>query len=156
MTHLAISQQVLLEHETLARITSEVRAAVFARDLARLRSVLLAFAEHLERTLVLEEEDGYMVAVLEPHPELRDDIELLRREHTCFRMSVDRLLTRLDSVAAVDAATCRKVSHDLLALLQKLDEHTAKEIGLLEQALLADQPEDGPDSTWGDGLQLVP
>jgi hypothetical protein len=136
MTHLALPQQTLFEHEVLAHITSEIRTAIAARSLPRLHAVTLRFHERLNRMLALEEEHGYMSGALESHPGLRDEIELLQREHNCFRMALSRILTRWPRAAETDGATIRKVSHDLLTLLEKLDEHTTREIHLLERALL--------------------
>jgi hypothetical protein len=136
MTHLALPQQTLFEHEMLAHITSEMRTAIAARNLSRLHAVTLRFQEHLNRMLALEEEDGYMSAVLESHPEVRDEIELRQREHNCFRMALTRILRRWPRAAEIDGATIRKVSYELLTLLEKLDEHTTREIHLLERALL--------------------
>jgi hemerythrin-like domain-containing protein len=91
----------------------------------------------------LEEEDGYMAVVLAERPELTDEVEALRLEHEQFRRTLNRILARLRRVEPTDHATFAKISDDLLALLDKLDEHSRKEIGLLQHALLEDEGGEG-------------
>ena len=151
MDHLAIPQQVLVEHQTLAYVTSALRATMgwkyqgtdLSRKLASLRFVGQSFQRHLKHLMELEEEDGYMAVVLADRPELTDEVEALRQEHDQFRKALNRILARLRRVAPTDHAAFTKISDDLSALLEKLDEHSRKETGLLQHALLEDEGGEG-------------
>jgi len=149
--HIAISEQVLVEHEILAHITSALRATIgwkyqgadLTRKIGSLRFVGQSLQRHLKHLTGLEEEDGYMSVILESHPELNDEVEALRQEHGQFRKGLSRILTRLHLVQPTDDLTLAKVSEDLLALLKKLDEHSHKETGLIQHALLKDEGGEG-------------
>ncbi|MBI3839522.1 MAG: hemerythrin domain-containing protein [Planctomycetia bacterium] len=151
MDHLAIPQQVLVEHQTLAYVTSALRATIgwkfqgadLSRKLSSLRFVGQSFQRHLKHLMELEEEDGYMSVVLAERPELTDEVEALRQEHDRFRKALSRILRRLRRVEPTDHAAFAKISDDLLALLEKLDEHSRRETDLLQHALLEDNGGEG-------------
>jgi len=151
MDHLAIPQQVLVEHQTLAYITSALRATIgwkyqgadLSRKLDSLRFVGQSFQRHLKHLMTLEEEDGYMTVVLESRPDLSEEVDRLQKEHAQFRRTLSRIMTRLRRLVPTDHGTYNKVADDLLALLEKLDEHSKKETGLLQEALLRDEGGEG-------------
>lgn len=150
MTRLAIPPQALFEHEMLASISSELRTAVFSRNVACLHTITLAFQDHLNRMLALEEEGGFLATMLASHPEHRDDVELLVREHHCFRMAVERILAHWPSSLATDDPATLKTSRDLLSLLEMLDEHNAREVDLLSRAMVGNEPSSSPQRRDGD------
>jgi hemerythrin-like domain-containing protein len=149
--HVAISEQVLVEHKILAHITSALRATIgwayqgtdLTRKIGSLRFVGQSLQRHLKHLMGLEEEDGYMSVILESHAELSDEIEALRQEHGQFRKDLSRILTRLRLVKPTDHLALAKISENLLALLEKLDEHSHKETGLIQHALLKDEGGEG-------------
>jgi hypothetical protein len=149
--HTELSQQVLLEHQTLGHIVSAIRATVgwnyqgptLARKIASLLFVCQSLQRHLKHLMGLEEEGGYMVDVLETRPELKDEIEALRQEHVHCRTGLNRILNRLKKATPTDQATVAVISESLLALLDKLDAHSHKETGLLQHALLTDEGGEG-------------
>jgi hypothetical protein len=151
MDHLAIPQQVLVEHQTLAYIIGALRATIgwkfhgadFSRKLESLRFVGLSFQRHLKHMMALEEDNGYMAVVVAQCPERNDEVQALRKEHGVFRKSLGSILGRLRRVAPDDRTTFAKISDDLLALLEKLDHHSRKEIDLLQKALLTDEGGEG-------------
>jgi hypothetical protein len=144
--HLAIPQQVLVEHQTLAFVTSALRSTIgwkyqgtdLSRKLASLQFVGQSFQRHLKHLMALEEEDGYMAVVVASRPELTDEVATLRHEHDYFRKALSPILNRLRRIAPTDHATFAAVSDDLLALLAKLDAHSSRETDLLQEALLTD------------------
>jgi hemerythrin-like domain-containing protein len=148
---LAMAQQVLVEHQTLAYVTSALRHTIgwkhqatdLSRKLESLQFVGQSLQRHMKRLLALEEEDGYMSAVLASRPELTDEVEALRQEHGQFRKGLSGILARLRRVQPTDHLTVAKISEDLLVLLQKLDEHSHKETGLIQHALLKDEGGEG-------------
>jgi hemerythrin-like domain-containing protein len=149
--HKAISEQVLVEHQILAHIASALRATLgwkhqgadLTRKIGSLRFVGQSLQRHLKHLMGLEEEDGYMSVILELHPELNDKVEALRQEHDQFRKGLNRILTRLRLVQPTDHLALAKISEDLLVLLKKLDEHSHKETGLIQRALLKDAGGEG-------------
>ena len=151
MDHIAISEQVLVEHKTLAHIVSALRATIdwnyqgadLTRKIGSLRFVSQSLQRHLKHLMDLEEEDGYMAVVLESRPELKDEVEALRQEHVHFRTGINRILNRLKKVAPTDHPTVTKISDELLALLEKLNAHSHKETGLIQHALLEDEGGEG-------------
>jgi len=151
MDHHANSQQLLVEHQTLAHVTNALRATIgweyqdtdLTRKLQSLRFVGESFKRHLKHLMELEEADGYMAVVLESRPELQEEVEALRREHSQFRTALRAILGRLRRVESTDRAGFESVSSDLIALLDRLDEHGKKEIELLQAALLTDEGGEG-------------
>ena len=151
MDHHAISEQVLNEHQTLAFVVDALRATIgwkyqgadLTRKLASLVFVTQSFQRHLKHLMELEEEDGYMAVVVTAHPEWQAKIEALQQEHGQFRQSLRRLLAGLRRVAPDDHATFARLSDELLALLEQLNEHNSKETHLLQKALLRDQGGEG-------------
>ncbi len=77
-----------------------------------------------------------MFVILESRPESSDEIEALRQEHGQLGKGLSRILRRLRLVQTTDALALGNISEDLLALLEKLDEHSHKEMGLIQHALL--------------------
>jgi hypothetical protein len=146
-----ISEQVLVEHKILGHIVDALRATLgwknqgadLTRKIGSLRFVGQSLQRHLKHLLGLEEKDGYMSVILESHPELTDEVEALRKEHGQFRKGLSRILSRLRAVQPTDHSTLAKVSEDLLALLKQLDEHSHKETGLIQHALLKDEGGEG-------------
>lgn len=149
--HMAISEQVLVEHQVLAHIVSALRATIgwkyqgadLTRKIASLRFVGQSLQRHLKHLMGLEEEDGYMAVILESRPELSEEIESLRREHGQFRKGLGRILTRLRAMQATDPVSLGSISENLTALLEKLDEHSHKETGLIQHVLLKEEGGEG-------------
>lgn len=147
MDHKAISEQVLVEHKVLAHIENALRAtldwkshgAALARKIESLRFVGQSLQRHLEHLTGLEEHDGYMSMILESNPELRDQVEALRLEHGQFHDDIGRILTGLNAVQPMDYSALAEMSEELLTLLKALDEHSHKETGLIQHALLMDE-----------------
>jgi hypothetical protein len=149
--HSAASQQVLIEHQTLGHIVSAIRATVawnhkgpdLARKIVSLRFVCQSLQRHLKHLMCLEEEEGYMLDVLETRPELKDEVDALRQEHVHFRTGLNRTLNRLRKASPTDQATVTAISDGLSTLLEKLDAHSHKETGLIQHALLTDEGGEG-------------
>lgn len=147
MDHKAISAQVLVEHEMLTHITSALRTILdwklqdydISRKLASLRFSTQSYERHLERLMSLEEHDGYMDAILEVQPQLAKQIEALRNQHGEFRRGLGRIVYRLEHVSPTDREKFAAISTELAELLNKVDEHSACETDLLQEAFLRDE-----------------
>jgi hemerythrin-like domain-containing protein len=139
MAHDDISQQTLIEHEMLKHITDALRLALgwkqeggdAARKLSTVRFITRSLQRHLDHLWGLEERDGYMDAVLTLSPHLSKRVNALKGEHEEFRRTVPGIVDRLEQVSSTDQTALAAVWDELLALLQKLDEHSRKETGLL-------------------------
>ncbi|HEX3727239.1 MAG TPA: hemerythrin domain-containing protein [Pirellulales bacterium] len=151
MDHLAIPQQVLVEHQTLAYVISALRSTIgwkfpgtdLTRKLSSLVFVGESFQRHLERLMSLEEAEGYMTVVLASRPELNDDVEGLRQEHDQFRTELGQILVRLRGLAPQDHQGFKQASEEFWILLDKLDDHSKHETDLLQEALLRDEGGEG-------------
>jgi len=147
MDHKAISDQVLVEHEMLMHVTNALRTILdwkardydLSRQLSSLRFTCGSFQRHLERLMALEEHDGYMDVVIKSHPEFAKEVDLLRKEHDDFRRTLNRTVHRLERVSPDDRPMFSAVCEELLALLEKVDKHSAKETDLLQEAFLRDE-----------------
>ena len=146
MDHKAIPEQVLMEHEMLTHLSSALRTALgwrmhgdLSRNLSSVRFVLQSFQRHLEHLMTLEEHDGYMDVVLEDHPTLCGEVEALRQEHDQFRRSLRRTSARLENLAVDDVPRFEIVCDELRALLERIDQHSGKEIDLIQRALVQDE-----------------
>jgi hypothetical protein len=146
-----LSRHVLVEHQTLGHVIAALRATIgwnyqkadFSRKLQSLRFVGKSFQRHLKHLMRLEEEGGYLSVVVASRPELKDTVDALGREHAEFRKGLVDILTRLRHLAPTDHATFAATTADLVALLDRLDEHGKKETDLLQEALLTDEGGEG-------------
>lgn len=138
----SITEQMAVEHKMLKSIVDGLRQAIalkpegdtFARKLHTIHFIALSLQRHLDHLLTLEECDGYMDAVVHHCPQLGRRVDALRQEHDQFRKASRQVLHRLESVAPTDQATFRNVCDETLALLNKLDDHTRKEVDLVQEA----------------------
>jgi hemerythrin-like domain-containing protein len=136
-----IAEQLVVEHEMLKYIIDGLRLAIglnpeggtFSRKLHTIHFIALSLQRHLDHMLTLEECDGYMDAVVNLSPQLNRQVGALRQEHEQFREASHRVLHRLEKVAPNDQTTFRNVCDEVLALLKKLEEHTRKEVELVQE-----------------------
>jgi hypothetical protein len=137
-----MAAQIRVEHELLHHLSMGLRSTVAwrveepgaARKLSTLRFVAQSFQRHLERLLALEEFDGYMGLLGKAAPRLDRAKDGLRREHEHFRTEARRIVQQLDRLPPTDLPALGKVCDDLLALVCRIDEHSAKEIALMQEA----------------------
>jgi len=143
--------QCCVEHRVLSHIKDALRvtldwkvpSAGVVRKLTSVRFTLQSFQRHLERIMSLEEEGGYMVVVGEIKPNMSERTDALRVEHDTFRASLERLVPSLDALSPEDEPRFHQVCGEIVALLDKVDRHDAKEIDLLQDALLLDEGGEG-------------
>jgi hemerythrin-like domain-containing protein len=135
-----------MEHRILDHIKQALRVTLdwhtpdvsMTRKLSSVQFTANSFQRHLERVMSIEEEGGYMSVIGEMKPFLQECIDRLGGDHERFRTRLQRLLPALDGLAEWDEARFHEVCDDLRALLDDIDEHDAKEISLLQEALLFD------------------
>jgi hemerythrin-like domain-containing protein len=135
-----------MEHRILDHVKQALRVTLdwrvpdvsMSRKLSSVQFTANSFQRHFERVMSIEEEGGYMSVVGEMKPYLHDRIERLAGDHERFRDRMRRLLPKIDNLAEHEDAQFRELCEDLRTLLDDVDEHDAKEISLLQEALLFD------------------
>src|SRR5215469_8931509 len=114
MDRTSAEQEALFEHQLLAHIANALRTTIDwaqrAQDcsgrLPSLRFIAHSFHRHLEHILDLEEREGYLPTIdSRRHPDLRDQIDDLRREHDLFRQRLRSAVDRLERAEAADYLT---------------------------------------------------
>ena len=141
--HRLISQQMLLEHEVLARLSDALRTAVswnphgdLSHKLETVQFLAQSFQRHVERMLDLEEHDGYMDLVRSSFPEFDAQVTAFRRQHEAFRLDTDGIVYRLQNSAALDGAETEALFEDLAQLLEAVEAHNKQEMELLRQLVM--------------------
>jgi hypothetical protein len=146
-----IGQQTRVEHEILKHITRAMRVVMdwevvgneFSRKLASLRFLSQSFQRHLERMMAVEEHDGYMSAVAESHPQWSKEVDALRQDHSKFRAAIHWVVPHLERVSPTDLGGFQHICRELHDLLETLDEHSRKEMSLLQKAFLREEGGEG-------------
>jgi hypothetical protein len=143
MPYRLISQQMLLEHEVLARLSDALRTAVGwnqhgdqAHKLSSVRFLAESFERHLERMFELEEHEGYMEVVEASFPQFRPRVADFRRQHGEFRRRIGELLGHLAQNESLTSPETELLFGDLSSLLDQIDRHNKQEMGLLEEVIL--------------------
>jgi hypothetical protein len=135
-----------MEHRILDHVKQALRVTLdwsvpdvsMPRKLSSVQFTAKSFLRHFERVMSIEEEGGYMSVVGEMKPYLHERIDQLGGDHERFRARMERLLPDIDSLAEWEESRFHELCNDLRALLDDVDEHDAKEISLLQEALLFD------------------
>jgi hypothetical protein len=146
LTSTDAAQQAQVENDLLKRLVEGLRVALawevqaddFSRKLSTLRFITQSFQRHLERLLALEEYDGYMAEVAATSPWLGRRVDSLRGEHGQLREAARRCLHGLEQIAPTDRAEFAGLCNDLDGLLHQVEEHTRKEVALVQEAFEQD------------------
>jgi hemerythrin-like domain-containing protein len=142
MANQDVAQQTLVEHGMLKHITDALRAVLAwqvqeggsARKLSSMRFITQSLQRHLDHLWELEEHDGYMGVVTERIPHLGRQVDALQQEHDRFRRAVRGIVARLERLSPADDTGLGDLCGETLGLLDKLDEHSRKEVGLVQEA----------------------
>jgi hypothetical protein len=134
------TQQALLEHAMLRHLIEGLRATLSwqgqedsSRKLSTLRFFTQSFQRHLERLLALEEYDGYLDEVGVSSPWLSRRVDGLRGEHEGLREATRRAVHRLEQGSPLDPAGLDGLCAEVAALLERVEDHSRKEMGLLQE-----------------------
>jgi hypothetical protein len=146
-----VTEQCLIEHRTLAHVKAALRLALewqvgppgLPRKAATVRFMAQSFRRHIERLMQLEEKDGYMEVVGQLKPNLVDQARRLRDEHDVFRVTLARLLPRLESVADTNGTEIAAICDELDSLLHAVDIHDARETALIQDVVTQDEGGEG-------------
>jgi hypothetical protein len=143
MSHRLISQQTLLEHEVVARLTEALRTAVgwnqhgdLSRKLSSVEYLTQSFERHVERMFELEEHDGYIDHVEQSLPQFAAQVAGFRNEHAAFRRQIAELLGQLAHSASMSSEEADLLLGRMQVLLDDIDNHNKREMNLLEEILV--------------------
>jgi hypothetical protein len=150
-TGIDAAQQTLVEHELLGYLIEGLRTTLawhvqgddFTRKLSTLRFMAQCFQRHLERMMVLEEYDGYMGLAGVTSPWLGRKVDALRGEHSRLREAARRVVHGLEQASPTDRGEFANLCEALAALLLQVEEHTQKEVALVQEALTQDSGGEG-------------
>jgi uncharacterized membrane protein YccC len=142
-----VEQQAMVEHAMLKHICNALRVTLdwkvegddLSRHLSSLRFVSQSLQRHLDRMMALEECDGYMDEVVEASPHLAEKVATLKQDHERFRHAVRRIVSRLERLSPTDLSAFGKTCDALRDLLGRLDEHSATETAVIQEAYLQDE-----------------
>jgi predicted nuclease with TOPRIM domain len=142
----AAAQASCVEHQILdhvkqaLRVTLQWKAPAFglSRKISSVQFTSKSFMRHLERMMELEEEEGYMEAVRHEKPNLEARVQRLELQHDEFRDLIEELQPEVAALTALPSARAQVVCHRLIDFLNRVDQHDADEIELLQQSLACD------------------
>lgn len=106
--------------------------------LGELRHKFDRFRNHLARHFELEEDDGYLIPVLERRPTLSPDVNRLKREHIELMRLIDLVAAELELVGAEDRLLAGDVRGRIEHLLLCLEDHENRENLLVSCAVTMD------------------
>ncbi len=141
-----IFNQTRIEHEMLSHAHEALVAAIewqtvgdtFTRKLSSLRFAWMAYQQHLERVLAIEECDGYINFICDETPHLSDQVNVLRSEHDHFRDEMKVVATTLERLQPTDHVALQAVVQRIVDLLRGITDHSQREMALLQTALNED------------------
>jgi hypothetical protein len=90
-----VARQIAEQHEHMHELAREIEQALTERLPDRLKDVMLRFRGALDAHFALE--DGVFLPALHGlHPEQRNELEELSRQHQNFAVEIERLCQRLE------------------------------------------------------------
>ncbi len=120
----------------------------YTRKLSSLRFIAQSFQRHLERTMALKEQNGYMANAVERMPNLATKVQTLLEEHDQFEATMHRLVLQLENLSPTDKAGVDAACRELEELFVKLDEHDRRE------AKLRKKPSSATSAGKGSGVTM--
>lgn len=138
-----ISQQTLLEHEIVARLTEALRTAVawnqhgdLSRKLSSVQHLTESFQRHVVRMFEQEEQDGYIDHVEQSYPQHAGEVAVFRDQHAALRTRIGELLGHVEKSEAMSAQEADLLFDGMQILLNDIDSHNKSEMNLLEEILV--------------------
>jgi len=134
MTTKDVADWMREEHAKVEELANRLRTkvATIPRSgledwLTDLRSQFREVREHLLKHMALEEEGGYLVAVLDRRPTLSGEVERLRHEHAELTRILDDLDGTLQDVTVADRLLLTDCCQRLAHLLGYVADHETRE-----------------------------
>ena len=130
-----------MEHQILQHVKAALRVTIdwkapavsLPRKISSVRFTLKSFKRHVERLMALEEEGGYLNAVIEQKPHLQERVDKLAGDHAHFRARIRRIVPILEELNEWQEADFDRTCEEIRALLADVDRHDSEEIDLLQE-----------------------
>ncbi len=143
--------RIRAEHERVMKVVQEIRAIIGAQTPAgrfsQWRHALLQLLGDLANDLLkhfdLEEEGGFMSAVLSRTPQNAPIVQRLQREHAEITRRLNKVVMDVEAVSQDNNSSVLDIRRRTMAVLSLLDAHEAAEESLIQETYLQD--EGGPD-----------
>lgn len=130
MTEQEFARWMREEHATVQTLSNKIREAVavipksnFGGWLKEVRDRFEHFRAHLTRHMAMEEQQGYLRAVVEERPTLALEVERLNHEHIELARIMDDLHMTLQTLSEEDRLQIRDCCSRISALLSYNDHH---------------------------------
>ncbi len=143
--------RIRADHERMMKMVQEIRAIIAAATpderTPQWRLALLQMLRDLANELVehfhLEEEGGFMSAVLSRKPQNAPIVQRLQREHAEITRRLNKVVMDVEAVRQGNESGVLDIRRRTTAVLSLLDAHEAAEESLIQETYLQD--EGGPD-----------
>ena len=140
-----------MEHQILDHIKQALRVTLewkvpsvgVHQKLSSMQFTLKSFQRHLDRLMNLEEQDGYMVLVMETKPNMCSRVERLAEDHQRFRESIELLIPEVEALCEFQNEQFEEICQQISELLDGVDQHDEQEVELLQEAFLCDEGGEG-------------
>jgi len=93
---------------------------------------------HVKGFFEIEEQDGFMITVLQEHPTLAPAVETLRQEHQTALSAMERIQQQCCQAESPDCQAIDALCKQLGEVIQYLKTHVRKENQLVQGALASD------------------
>ncbi|HMO84475.1 MAG TPA: hemerythrin domain-containing protein [Lacipirellulaceae bacterium] len=140
-----MEHQILDHVKQALRITLDWKAPSVSmpRKMSSVQFTMKSFSRHLLRMMDLEERDGYLSVVLDEKPNLDSRIRRLQMDHRYFRQRLEEMTPDVAALPAMAEDDFEFVCAQIAELLDRVDQHDAEEIELLQDTLLCDEGGEG-------------
>ncbi len=143
--------RIRAEHERVMRVAQEIWAIIesetpaeqFSQWRHALHQLLGDLANDLREHFNLEDEGGFMSAVLSRAPQKAPIVQRLQREHAEIARRLNKVVMDVEAVRHGNEASVLDIRQQTTGVLSLLDAHEATEASLIQETYLQD--EGGPD-----------
>lgn len=125
-----LGQWMQSEYERVHELANRLREHIVSRPRGELTLWLKElslrydhFAAHVLRHLELEEEDGYLLPVLEQRPTLARQVEILRHEHDEIKQLIKNVGEAVHALKSSDSLLIRDCCTRIQVLLGHVERH---------------------------------
>ena len=139
-----------MEHQILQHVKAALRVTIdwkapsvsLPRKISSVRFTLKSFKRHVERLMALEEEGGYLSAVIEQKPYLQARVDKLAGDHARLRARIRRIVPALEELNEWQEVDFDRTCEEIRAMLADVDRHDVQEVDLLQE-LCSDEGGEG-------------
>lgn len=129
-----ISRWIREEHDAVDKLARELQAQVAMVPRTQIKTwiqetqaSLRRFDEHLVKHFALEEQDGYLEAVVERRPTLALEVDRLRRQHSELSRVLGSIRRDLEPITDVDTLLIEDSCIRIQTMLRFIADHESRE-----------------------------